>query len=412
MITHDGSSIVLGPSLAHAAGRVFDALVDGTNPMAVLDAELADPTAQHSVAVVGMAPAATSFVVRGEELQLRIETPSGTVESFPELRRGWRGGAVTSMSGWRIRIKSTTEASLLGDRTDFILADGAAPCGEAWFGEVDEFSFVDAKVATTFTGAIPVQDSQQPPALGASAGIDSEPLEDDTIPDAQAREVATQLPGGPVTNGAVQAQVPANPTSQVHPAAPVPPQTSAAAPHPQGHAMPQQPAPIQQQAWQQHAPQQGTPAPQQQFTTSQASPQHQQYFPAEPHPPVQQQQQSTPRHAMPAREWAPQLNSNQGHVLTLSSTVVAGRDPQVDRAPDPNHAQLMQLRSPQQEISRSHLVVTYEGGNVLVWDLGSANGTVVARGGTIPEPLQPMSAVTLSRGDVVDLGDGAMLWLG
>lgn len=409
---------MLGPSLVSAAPRVYEALLAGTNPMAVLDAELADPTARHSVAVVGMAPAATSFVLRGDALQLRIETPSGPVETFPELRRGWRGGAVTSMSGWRIRLKSTTEATHLGDRTQFAITEGAAPTSEVWFGEVAEFSLINTDAVTTFAKDQPSPDanggtasatemepaSPEPAAMTTADSSGNAETDDDTIPDAPS-----------AVSRAINAN--AAPAPLGHPAAPAP-----AA----GLGMPSVAAATVQHATPAAQPRAATPnTPAAAPTASAMPPAPQMPNPStsydaddatvhEPQPAASSNSMAAPsgRHALPAREWAPQLNSNQGHVVTLSSTVVVGRAPVVDRAPDPTHAQLMQLRSPQQEISRSHLVVTYEAGNVLVWDLGSANGTVVARGGSIPEPLQAMNAVTLARGDVIDLGDGAMLWLG
>ena len=400
VITHGGSSILLGPSLVHAADRILEALQEGSNPMTVLDADLADPSANHSVAVIGMAPAATSFVLRGDQFELRIETPSGTVETFPELSRGWRGGAVTSLSGWRIRVKSSTESSLLGDRTKFSLIAGSAPCSEAWYGDVDEFSFVDVGTNTTFTEQPSDDvDKAEPQHEVAQADEPSEqvpfdPADDETIPDAPVSRQEAPPSQQPPTPPQQQQQPPMAPSAGQMPLAP---------PHPYGTP--------EGSTGQVPSPHQGAsagqpPAPP---SASYAGP----GIPAVNQAPAGGEPQANgPRHAAPEKDWAPQLNSNQGHVLSLSSTVVVGRDPNPDRAPDPSRTQLLQLRSAQQELSRSHLVVSYEAGNVLVWDLDSANGTIIARGGTIPEPLQPMNAVTLGRGDIIDLGDGITLWLG
>lgn len=110
--------------------------------------------------------------------------------------------------------------------------------------------------------------------------------------------------------------------------------------------------------------------------------------------------------------FAPTLLSNQGHRITLTGNVVIGRRPSVDRAPEPASAQLMTVTSPNEEISRSHCVVSFDTGNVLVWDLGSVNGTLIARGGMIPETLEPRIPANLNHGDRIDLGDGVTLWLG
>ena len=44
-------------------------------------------------------------------------------------------------------------------------------------------------------------------------------------------------------------------------------------------------------------------------------------------------------------------------------------------------------------------------GGVQVTDLGSTNGTLIVRGGGAPEELRPGVSVSISRGDVIDLGD-------
>lgn len=117
-------------------------------------------------------------------------------------------------------------------------------------------------------------------------------------------------------------------------------------------------------------------------------------------------------HGTPADpSFIPRLISNHGHTVPLEHPQVIGRKPSVDRAPDPQAARLIVVPSPNDEISRSHCVVTYEHGSVLVWDLGSANGTRVLRGGSIPEQLSPMITVPIAHGDIIDLGDGATFWI-
>ncbi|WP_311478035.1 FHA domain-containing protein [uncultured Gulosibacter sp.] len=109
--------------------------------------------------------------------------------------------------------------------------------------------------------------------------------------------------------------------------------------------------------------------------------------------------------------FVPRLISNHGHTVPLEHPQVIGRKPSVDRAPDPHNARLIVVPSPNDEVSRSHCVVAYEHGSVLVWDLGSANGTRVLRSGSIPEQLSPMITVPIAHGDIIDLGDGATFWI-
>lgn len=121
--------------------------------------------------------------------------------------------------------------------------------------------------------------------------------------------------------------------------------------------------------------------------------------------------QSAPALPVAATEPVPQLASNQGHMVPVAPSVVVGRNPRADHSPHGQRTSLLQLYSANGEISRSHLVVTTEAGRVLVWDCGSANGTTVLRGGRIPEPLQPMVVALIQHGDLIDLGDGAQVWL-
>jgi len=63
------------------------------------------------------------------------------------------------------------------------------------------------------------------------------------------------------------------------------------------------------------------------------------------------------------------------------------------------------LPSPQQDISRTHAEVRTDGEDVLVTDLHSTNGVLVARPGEQARRLHPGEATVVARGEVVDLGD-------
>ena len=60
-------------------------------------------------------------------------------------------------------------------------------------------------------------------------------------------------------------------------------------------------------------------------------------------------------------------------------------------------------------VSRSHLLFTTAEWNVLVQDLGSANGTVLARPGHGAILLPPRVPTPLLVGDLLDVGDGVTI---
>jgi len=89
--------------------------------------------------------------------------------------------------------------------------------------------------------------------------------------------------------------------------------------------------------------------------------------------------------------------------------VVIGRAPQVQAGGDPHIVALVPVASPQHMVSRSHLMLTTSGWSILAQDLGSSNGTVLARPGATPVLLGSGMPTPVFMGDLMDVGDGVTL---
>ena len=95
--------------------------------------------------------------------------------------------------------------------------------------------------------------------------------------------------------------------------------------------------------------------------------------------------------------------------IEVAGNVVVGRAPQVQRGGDPHIVALVTVPSPQHMVSRSHLILTTSGWSILAQDLGSSNGTVLARPGATPVLLGSGMPTPVFMGDLMDIGDGVTL---
>ncbi|RRJ86155.1 FHA domain-containing protein [Gulosibacter macacae] len=460
VVRHGSTTILLATSLADRAEAVYEALLAERDPMS----SIADR--DGDIAVIAVAPKATTFVVRGDDVHWRIITPSREVAELAEFRAGWRGGAVAEALGWQIRIGDVAAAN--EDARAWPLGSGIAAAAEVTWGElpvtepeaapaIDVIDPVQAPPAVTVVdpghadsaesnGGVR-DDSDTEPAVRESPRPPAAPVED---LDATIHDVPPSAP----PSSAPPSAAPQSPAPQ--PSAPQPvsevddytvhdvPMRMGFSTNPPAAQPPSAPAPIpviSQTAM--TPPQMDAPAPTappvfqaQRFTAPTAHPQ----VPVAPSAPIQAPPAAMPpavptssgsptppapaataaapapaappaAATEPPAPFVPQLVSNQGHLVTLTASVVIGRHPSAERAPNPHGAQTLTMISPREEISRSHCIVTYDAGNVLVWDLNSANGTQLLRNGRFPEPLTPQVPVVLDRGDIIDLGDGAALWL-
>ncbi|MEF3322758.1 FHA domain-containing protein [Gulosibacter sp. GYB002] len=386
LIVAAGAQILLSPSLADSGQQLLRGLLSGQSARQLLDEICAtDPDA--SAAAVLVTPEDTSFMLRGKA-RVVVATGRGSLSELPELPTnpdqlsGWSGGKLLAIHGWRIALEAQDAVDEISD--EFVSAGGTSPCSEAWFGEVATFeSLPDESLSEVDDDTI--LDPQPAPQPASQ-------------PEPEASSLASEAPEAP-------AELPELPPLPPLPAQPEPDVSRAFAP-PTAPDQPQPPAPAAVSEPDAHYVPGSAAA---QIAAAQAA--------ASPAP---EPSSNPPRHAAPqppASEAAddpsfiPRLISNHGHTVPLEYPQVIGRKPSVDRAPEPQNARLIVVPSPNDEISRSHCVVTYEHGSVLVWDLGSANGTRVLRGGSIPEQLSPMVTVPIAHGDIIDLGDGATFWI-
>ena len=103
------------------------------------------------------------------------------------------------------------------------------------------------------------------------------------------------------------------------------------------------------------------------------------------------------------------LTLSTGAAIEVAGDVVVGRAPQVQRGGDPHIVALVTVPSPQHMVSRSHLMLTTSGWSILAQDLGSSNGTVLARPGATPVLLGSGMPTPVFMGDLMDIGDGVTL---
>lgn len=403
LIVAAGAQILLSPSLADSGQQLLRGLLSGQSARQLLDEICAtDPDA--SAAAVLVTPEDTSFMLRGKA-RVVVATGRGSLSELPELPTnpdqlsGWSGGKLLAIHGWRIALEAQDAADEISD--EFVSAGGTSPCSEAWFGEVATFeSLPDESLPDESLSEVDDDTILDPqPAPQPALQPDPQPaLQPAPQPEPEASSLASEAPEVP-------AELPELPPLPPLPAHPEPDASRDFAP-PAAPEEPHPPAPA------------AAPEPDARYVPGSAAAQIAAAQAAAS--PAPEQSSNPPRHAAPqppASEAAdepsfiPRLISNHGHTVPLEYPQVIGRKPSVDRAPEPQNARLIVVPSPNDEISRSHCVVTYEHGSVLVWDLGSANGTRVLRGGSIPEQLSPMVTVPIAHGDIIDLGDGATFWI-
>ena len=103
------------------------------------------------------------------------------------------------------------------------------------------------------------------------------------------------------------------------------------------------------------------------------------------------------------------LTLSTGAAIEVAGDVVIGRAPQAQAGGDPHIVALVPVASPQHMVSRSHLMLTTSGWSILAQDLGSSNGTVLARPGATPVLLGSGMPTPVFMGDLMDVGDGVTL---
>lgn len=99
------------------------------------------------------------------------------------------------------------------------------------------------------------------------------------------------------------------------------------------------------------------------------------------------------------------MRISTGDVIELDRPVIVGRQPSASRVAGSGMPRLVQVRSADGDISRSHLEVQLEGWHVMLRDLHSTNGTFLLRPGQSPRRLVPGEQTMLLDGDTAEIGD-------
>jgi len=90
----------------------------------------------------------------------------------------------------------------------------------------------------------------------------------------------------------------------------------------------------------------------------------------------------------------------------LSQPILVGRAPSVSQVSGGKMPKLITVGGPDQDISRTHVRFVLEGGTVVVTDLHSRNGTMIAMPGKDAQKLRAGEPTSVIVGTVVDLGGG------
>jgi hypothetical protein len=95
-----------------------------------------------------------------------------------------------------------------------------------------------------------------------------------------------------------------------------------------------------------------------------------------------------------------------GTVEPISHEVVLGRAPSASQRAGGRLPRVVAIGAGDQDISRNHVQISVEGDTVVVTDLHSRNGTLVAQPGKSPVRLRAGEPTPVLTGTVVDLGGG------
>jgi hypothetical protein len=93
----------------------------------------------------------------------------------------------------------------------------------------------------------------------------------------------------------------------------------------------------------------------------------------------------------------------------LDHPCVFGRDPRPPRIVRGVGPRLIAVRSPNREVSETHVEVRQLGSSVIVTDLRSTNGSAIQVPGNAARKLRQGESVVVSAGTLVDIGDGNII---
>lgn len=106
-----------------------------------------------------------------------------------------------------------------------------------------------------------------------------------------------------------------------------------------------------------------------------------------------------------------QMVTPSGEAIALDRPVLVGRGPVASDVASVADVPVrtLQIPSPNQLVSRNHILIELDAWSVLAQDLGNCNGTILNRAGEPSVRLAASNPVLLRSGDVLDLGDGQTL---
>jgi hypothetical protein len=96
-------------------------------------------------------------------------------------------------------------------------------------------------------------------------------------------------------------------------------------------------------------------------------------------------------------------------VVGLDKVAYIGRKPSAPRVLLDGVPRLIQVLSPLNEVSGTHLEVRQRGANVIITDLHSTNGSVINIPGRSPRKLCRGESLVVTAGTLVDIGDGNLV---
>ena len=105
------------------------------------------------------------------------------------------------------------------------------------------------------------------------------------------------------------------------------------------------------------------------------------------------------------------VRTSTGEVVELDRPVLVGRAPAPSevRGPGDSAPAVLTVPSPEQLVSRNHLLIELDEWSVLARNLSESNGTLLLREGEPARKIPSSEPVLLRAGDILDLGDGQSL---
>jgi hypothetical protein len=98
-----------------------------------------------------------------------------------------------------------------------------------------------------------------------------------------------------------------------------------------------------------------------------------------------------------------------GRSVLLDAVVYVGRAPTSPRIQHGLIPKLVRVPSPRGEVSGTHLEIRQLGASIVVTDLRSTNGSVVAVPGSVARALRQGESMVVTPGTLVDIGDGNVI---